>query len=213
MNTYKKFCPNVFVAQCEEKHQKGSIITLTTKYGKENECIVHNLIKETSSHFYYSITRVDGFNSQERAKNKAKKLKSWANSASKKSNDYYEASNEGKDFLSLGEPIKVGHHSEKRHRALIQRNCNRMDKSVEFSKKAEDHESKAEYWESRSNEINLSMPESIDYYSFALDKAKKRHTGLKDGSIERDHSFSLSYAKKRVNELTKKLNVAKKLWS
>ena len=26
---------------------------------------------------------------------------------------YWEASNEGSDFLSLGEPIKVGHHSKK----------------------------------------------------------------------------------------------------
>ena len=54
----------------------------------------------------------------------------------KKSNDYYNASNEGKEFLSIGEPIKIGHHSEKRHRALIERNWNRMGKSVEFEKKA-----------------------------------------------------------------------------
>jgi len=26
MNTYKKYCPNVFVAQCEEKHEKGDTI-------------------------------------------------------------------------------------------------------------------------------------------------------------------------------------------
>ena len=26
MNTYKKYCPNVFVAQCEEKHEKGETI-------------------------------------------------------------------------------------------------------------------------------------------------------------------------------------------
>jgi hypothetical protein len=38
MNTYKKYCPNVFVAQCEEKHEKGDAIIVVTKYGKENEC-------------------------------------------------------------------------------------------------------------------------------------------------------------------------------
>ena len=37
MNTYMKYCPNVFVAKCEEKHQKGEVIIITTKYGKENE--------------------------------------------------------------------------------------------------------------------------------------------------------------------------------
>lgn len=35
MNTYAKYCPNVFLAKCEEQYQKGDIITVTTKYGKE----------------------------------------------------------------------------------------------------------------------------------------------------------------------------------
>lgn len=44
MNTYYKFCPNVFLAKCDEKHEKGEVIEVTTKYGKENESIVFNLI-------------------------------------------------------------------------------------------------------------------------------------------------------------------------
>lgn len=36
----------------------------------------------------------------------------WAASAVRRSNEYYNKSNKDKDFLSLGEPIKVGHHSE-----------------------------------------------------------------------------------------------------
>ena len=35
MNTFKKYCPNVWVAECEEEHAKGEIIELETKYGKE----------------------------------------------------------------------------------------------------------------------------------------------------------------------------------
>lgn len=42
MNVYSKFCPNVFLAKCEEKYEKGEVIEVTTKYGKENECIVFN---------------------------------------------------------------------------------------------------------------------------------------------------------------------------
>src|SRR5690606_16133512 len=71
MNTYAKYCPNVFLAKCEEQYQKGDIITVTTKYGKENECEVHNLILVKDGFYYHSITRTDGFNSQERAKRKA----------------------------------------------------------------------------------------------------------------------------------------------
>ena len=144
MNTYSKYCPNVFLAKCTELHEKGEIVNLTTKYGQEHECIVFNLVYKKDGFYFYSIVRADGYNVQERAKAKAEKYQNWANSASQKSNAYYEASQEGKDFLSLAEPIKVGHHSEKRHRALIERNWSRIGKSVEFSDKAESHESKAE---------------------------------------------------------------------
>jgi len=213
MNTYSKFCPNVFLAKCEEMHEKGETIQLTTKYGKENECIVFNLIYTKDGFYYYSIVRADGFNAQEFAKRRAERLENAAANAEKKSNEYYEASNEGRDFLSLGEPIKVGHHSEKRHRALIERNHNRMGKSVEFSKKAEGYEDRAEYWASRAEVINLSMPECLEFYEFELEKATTKHEGLKNGTIERDHSFSLTYAKKEVNELEKKVELAKRLWS
>lgn len=213
MNTYAKYAPNVWLAKCTEKHEKDEVINVTTQYGKENESIVHNLILERDGFFYYSITRADGFNMQERAKRKAAKYGDWAASAEKKSEQYYEASNEGRDFLSLGEPIKVGHHSEKRHRALIDRNWNRMGKSVEFSNKATEHENKADYWAKRANDINLSMPESLEFYEFKLAQAKATHEGLKSGKIARSHSFSLTYAKKEVNELEKKLSLAKKLWA
>lgn len=213
MNTYSKFCPNVFLAKCTERHAKGDLINVTTKYGKENESEVFNLIYEKEGFFFYSIIRADGFNAQERAKAKAERYENWANAAENKSNQYYEASQEGKDFLSLGEPIKIGHHSENRHRKLIERNFNRMGKSVEMSKKAEAHESKAEYWERKAKDINLSLPESVEYYEYQLETAKERHEGLKSGKYERTHSFSLTYAKKAVNEAQKNLELAKKLWS
>lgn len=213
MNTYAKFCPNVFVAKCTEKHEKGETILVTTKYGKENESIVFNLVAERDGFYYYSIVRADGYNMQKRAELKAESYREWAQSAENKSNQYYQASHEGRDFLALGEPIKVGHHSERRHRALIERNWNRMGKCVEFSDKAKEHEDKAQYWAKRVNDINLSMPESLEFYEFKLEEAKKRHEGFKNGSLPREHSFSLTYAKKEVNELTSKLELAKKLWA
>jgi hypothetical protein len=57
------------------------------------------------------------------------------------------------------------------------------------------------------------MPESIEFYEYELEKAKMKHEGLKDGSIPRDHSFSLTYAKKEVNEIEKKLKTARLLWA
>lgn len=213
MNTYAKYCPNVFVAKCTEKHERGVTILVTTKYGKENECIVFNLVSEKDGFYYYSIVRADGFDAREFAKRKAERLQNASLNAEKKSNAYWEASNEGKDFLSLAEPIKIGHHSEKRHRALIQRNHNRMAKSVEFSRIAGEYESRVSYWEEKSETINLSMPESLEYYEFKLEQAKRKHEGLKNGTIQREHAFSLPYAKKEVNEMAKNLKTAEILWA
>lgn len=216
MNTYKKYCPNVFVAQCEEKQEKGNVIIIKTKYGKENEHIVHNFVGYTGTKenlkYCYSITRADGFNSQQRAQNKIDKLNGYASNAKERSDNYMNASNEGRDFLALGEPIKVGHHSEKRHRALIERNWNRMDKAMKELDKAETYKERTAYWERMAKKINLSMPESLEFFKEQLKEAEEYHKGLKEGSIKREHSFSLTYAKKNVNELKKKVKIAIKLW-
>jgi hypothetical protein len=213
MNTYTKYAPNVFLAKCEEQYEKGETIIVETKYGKENESIVFNLIFERDGFYYYSIIRADGFNVQEWAKRRAERNESIASNAAQKSHESWKASNEGSAFLSLGEPIKIGHHSERGHRALIERNHNRMSKSVELSNRAELYASKAEYWERKADTINVSMPESIEYFEYLLESAKAKHEGLKDGSIERNHMYSLTYAKNLVSVVQKKLDMANKLWA
>ncbi|MFT6879125.1 MAG: hypothetical protein ACJARG_000049 [Arcticibacterium sp.] len=213
MNTYKKYCPNVFVAQCTEKHERGKIIILETKYGKEIENEVHNFLHKTKDGlFLHSITRVDGFNSQERAKNKAERLNGYAENAEKRSTAYYEASHEGRDFLSLGEPIKIGHHSERRHRKLIERNWNRMGKSVAEGDKVKEYERRAEYWEARSNKIDLSMPDCLGFFEFELEKAETTHKFLLENPGKRPHSMSLQYSNKKVKELKEKIDTAIILW-
>lgn len=212
MNTYSKFVPNVFLAKCETQHERGEEITLTTKYGQEHDCIVYNLIYEREGFYYYSIVRADGFNVQERARMKAERLQGYSNNAKRRGDNYRKASDEGKDFLVLGEPIKVGHHSEHRHRALIERNWKRMDNCIKELDKSEQYEKRAEYWEKEAGIINLSMPESLEYYNFKFEQAKAKHEGLKNGTIERGHSYSLTYAKKELNEVESKLNLAKRLW-
>lgn len=209
MNKFKKFCPNVWVAECDQQHEKGDIILLETKYGKEVECKVFNLVQSTNGVFYYSIVKIEDLTFAER---KAERYKNAAENHSKKSNQYYQASQEGREFLSLAEPIKIGHHSEKRHRALIERNANRMDKCLEFEKKSAESERRAEYWESKAEEINISMPESLEMYKYQLEKAVELQTGLKNGTIPREHSYSMTYATKNVKELTKKVELAQLLW-
>lgn len=209
MNKFRKYCPNVWVAECEEEYKKGDIIQLTTKYNKEVDCEVYNFLFEKDELYYYSIVRIEDKTYAER---KAEKYQNSVDNNILKSKDYFEKSLEGREFLSLGEPIKVGHHSEKRHRALIERNNNRLDKSFEFLEKAKEAERKAQYWEDKAKEITLAMPESLEYFKFKLEEAIKYRDDLKSGKIEQTHSYSKTYAQKDVRELKKKVETAKILW-
>jgi hypothetical protein len=212
MNTYAKFAPNVFVAKCTEKQEKGNIILLETKYGKEHECLVFNYLGIKEGFYYHSIVRNDGYNHQEASRKKVERLNQWALSAQNKSDGYWEASKEGKDFLALAEPIKICHHSEKRHRALIERNHNRIGKAIEAQEKSNSYLDRISYWQEKSKTINLSMPESLEFYEYKLEQAKIKHEGLKNGITKREHSFSLTYANKDVKDCENNLKLAKRLW-
>lgn len=215
MNKYKKYCANVYVAECNEEHAKGEIITLETKYGKENEHEIHNFLSQTrEGNFLYSITRVDGFNHQERARNKSERLRDYSTRAASKSFDFYDKSSmsEERTGIALGQPILVGHHSEKAHRAALARSHNAMSKSIEENTKAENYEQRAKYWDKKQKDINLSMPESIEFFRSKLEDAKQEHEELKKFPEKRLHSYSLTYAKKEVNNMKKNLDLAIKLW-
>lgn len=209
-NTYHKFAPNVWLAKCSEPHEKGDIIPIANKYGKESDHQVFNCVKalpETGI-YYYSVVRCG----ESYAKRRAEKWEAAAEKSKSRSDEAYEAAQEGRDFLSLGEPIKIGHHSEKRHRALIEKNNNRMRKSCQEIEKAKQQESKAEYWKHKASEITIAMPESLEYFAYELEKAQVYHLGLKNKTIRAEHSNSLAYAKKRVNELEKLCEMALLLW-
>lgn len=209
MNKFKKYCPNVFVAECEQEYSKGDLIEVTTQYGKEAKCEVHNHLGSKNGLFYYSVTRHD---IESYAKRKAEKYENLASKREEKSDQWQSKAQEGKDFLVLAEPMKIGHHSEHRHRALIERNDKRMRNCIAESKKAEEYQSKADYWKSRENDIDLSMPESLEYFTHKLDKAMELHIGLKNGSIPKEHAYSIPYANKAVKDLQSKVKIATRLW-
>ena len=212
MNTYAKYCPNVFVAKCTEEHAKGETIMVTTKYGRENECIVWNKVAERDGYYYYSITRADGYNCQERAKAKAEKLQASAERAEAQAHASYERACEATRGIEFGQPILVDHYSAKYHRAALKRSDAAMSKSVEMSRKSDEYENRAKYWEQRANVVNLSMPESIEYYAYKVEQLIRTHQYLKDHPEARPHSFALTYAKKDLNQAQKDYETAVKLW-
>lgn len=208
MNNFRKYCPNVWVAECDDEYEKGDVIELETKYGKEVECEVYNFLGVFNERNLYSIVRLDeGY-----AERKAEKYNNAAARNQEKSQAKFKATEEGREFLIMGEPIKVGHHSEKGHRALLARNQKRTEQAFEFSDKAKEQSRKAEYWEKKAKEITLAMPESLEYFNEKLIKAIAFHKMLKENPEKRGHSYSLTYARNDMNDLKKKVQVAEKLW-
>lgn len=80
---------------------------------------------------------------RERLERKLERRREWAESRERQA----ESARRASDAVPLppgGEPIKVGHHSEKRHRAAIEKCHNLMFKSIEHSKMAEHHKAAAD---------------------------------------------------------------------
>jgi len=71
------------------------------------------------------------------------RLKNAAERAETRSEEAYERSNALVDGIPYGQPILVGHHSQRRHEKTLERSRSAMDKSVEEAKKAEHLEYKA----------------------------------------------------------------------
>ena len=84
MNKFKKYYPNVWVAECDEEYKKGDIIQLENQYGKEVDCEVYNLILTRGDKFYYSVVRIEEKTYAER---KAERYNNASANSAKKSNE------------------------------------------------------------------------------------------------------------------------------
>jgi hypothetical protein len=73
-------------------------------------------------------------------------------------------------FIEFGQPILVGHHSEKRHRAHLKKIETAQNKSYEAGKKADYYEGKAETT-ANNDSISGDNPEAVNLY-------KEKLTGL-----------------------------------
>ncbi len=87
-----------------------------------------------------------------------------------------------------------------------------MDRAVEEMDNAKRFKEKADALERHADKIDLSMPASLEFFSNELEKAKAKHQDLKDHPEKREHHFALTYAKKAVNDLEKKVKLAQVLW-
>lgn len=74
---------------------------------------------------------------RERRLARAERLKGWAEAREAQSEQMHEAARAETAQIPFGQPILIGHHSEKRHRAAIDRGWNKMGAAVANDQKAE----------------------------------------------------------------------------
>lgn len=80
---------------------------------------------------------------EERQENRRARLEAQAESKRAESESQFKASNAITDNIPLGQPILIGHHSEKGHRGALKRSDNAMHRSIEAAQKAKHYEHQA----------------------------------------------------------------------
>lgn len=81
---------------------------------------------------------------RERLERKLEKRAEWSEKAERRAEQRNEASHRAVDGIPFGQPILIGHHSEKRHRAALHRAQTNATKAYEERQLAEHHRSKAD---------------------------------------------------------------------
>ena len=213
MNTFRKLCTGVYGMQStDDTLQHGEEVTLTTKRGKEVEVTVWKRIrKDAEGNTLYSIQRNDGVNRTAIKAKRAERYDKASERSIEKSDEYYEKAQKHKDFLVLAEPIKVGHHSEKRHRKLLEDNWRNMGKSVELQEKANEQAYRAKnVAEQAEKEINLDTPDSLEALRDKVASLEQQREDLKaSGNYA---SYQLRNLSGNIKRYRDRLDIAVRLW-
>lgn len=114
---------------------------------------------------------------RDRREAKAERLREWAEKREAKAAVSFDTARGIGDAIPMGQPILVGHHSERRHRRDIDRIDRSMGAGVEHTRKAED-------FKSRAGNIEATLERSI--YSDDPDAIEALEARIADLEAQRD---------------------------
>jgi len=106
---------------------------------------------------------------EERKEDRINYLAEKAVKAKKESNRHVQRSIDAGRGIEFGQPILVGHHSEKRHRAAIRKQDEAMQKAMAENDKSDYYQSRAEA-AAGNNSISGDDPEAVNKYKEKLAK-------------------------------------------
>ena len=120
---------------------------------------------------------------KEKQQEKLERYQELAEKAKEKSEDHYETAHRIADVIPLGQPILVGHHSEKRHRRDLDRIHNNHRKSIEEAEKAKYYKNKAQNI-INPKQISSDDPEAIQKLQEKLKEMEKERENIKKENKE-----------------------------
>lgn len=142
---------------------------------------------------------------RERLERKLERRREWAEKAEQRSGAHLEQGHKMFDAIPFGQPILVGHHSEKRDRNYRARAGGHIDKGLELAHLAEHHESKADGLEhqldkaifSDDTDATEALKERIAANEAKREQMKKVNAMYRKGDVEGLRSVGLDLEKLR----------------
>ena len=119
---------------------------------------------------------------EEKQARKLERFQELAEKNNRLSDDSYNRSKKLGEMIPFGQPILIGHHSEKGHRRHIEKINNEMRKSIEAEDKANYYENKAENIQN-SNVISSDNPEAVNLLKIKLIKLEDRRRDIKEENV------------------------------
>ena len=144
---------------------------------------------------------------QERKKRRIERYKELSIKAKEKSKYYEDAKNSKIAEVSTGQPIKVGHHSEEKHRKILKDANNYIKKSIEFDDKSDYYIDKVKTVEN-NKAIYSDDPNAINKLKEKLERLEHERENIK----EREHqTWELTNIGANIRETKKRIERLERL--
>ncbi|WP_353151531.1 DUF3560 domain-containing protein [Chryseobacterium sp.] len=143
-------------------------------------------------------------NFEERKQNRIDYAEKQAQKNEQKSDSLYDLSNKMASYIPLGQPILVGHHSEKSDRNYRQKIDNTFSKSIEAGKKASYYKDKARTIENNQT-IFSDDPLAVEKIEAKIEHLERLHNFMKSANTcikkqDKEGFMKLEYATDRLWE-------------
>lgn len=117
---------------------------------------------------------------RERMEARAERRREWAQGRDDKASQAWDASRSEVQHLPLGQPILVGHHSERGHRRMLERAHRKTDQAVEHMNMRDHHAAKAEGIERQlKTTIYSDDPDALEQLDAKIARLEAERDGIK----------------------------------